>query len=35
VLEVFEKSKYERRTTSASDIAVLRQAVNDLLGLLQ
>lgn len=33
-LEVFEKSKYGRQTTSATDVAVLRQAVNDLRGLL-
>ena len=34
-LEVFERSKYGRQTTPASDVAVLRQAVNDLRGLLQ
>jgi transglutaminase-like putative cysteine protease len=34
-VEVFEKSKYGRQATSPDDVAVLRQAVNDLRGLLQ
>ena len=34
-VEVFERSKYGRQATSASDVAVLRQALNDLRGLLR
>ncbi len=33
-VEVFEKSQYGRQPTSASDVAALRQALNDLRGLL-
>ena len=34
-VEIFEKSKYGRESTPASDVAHLRQALNDLRGLLQ
>lgn len=34
-VEIFERSKYGRESTSASDVARLRQALNDLRGLLQ
>jgi protein-glutamine gamma-glutamyltransferase len=34
-VEIYEKSKYGRQATSASDVAALRQAVNDLRGLLR
>lgn len=34
-VEVFEKSKYGQKAASASDVALLRQALNDLRGLLQ
>jgi transglutaminase-like putative cysteine protease len=34
-VEVFERSKYGRQATSADDVALLRQALNDLRGLLR